>query len=157
MNRRAFFVFCGAAFALTNRSAWAKGTPHENPWPPSTLIEPAALAKELASNGNSLHVLCVTFPFLYDSKHIPQAQFAGPANKPEGIAKLNAAVKDLPKNASIVIYCGCCPMEKCPNIRPAYSALRKDGFRNIRVLDLPTNFYTDWIKKGYPVESGKAG
>ncbi|MGH9608395.1 MAG: rhodanese-like domain-containing protein [Bryobacteraceae bacterium] len=155
MNRRAFFASCAAALAFADRSAWAK-TAAQNPWPPGALIEPAALVKQLASNGNSLHVLCVTFPFLYDSKHIPGAQFAGPGRDSEGIAKLTTGVKHLPKDASIVIYCGCCPMEKCPNIRPAYRALRKDGFRNVRVLDLPTNFYTDWVKKGYPVESGKA-
>jgi hypothetical protein len=25
------------------------------------------------------------------------------------------------------------------------------GFTNLRVLDLPTNFHTDWVLKGYPV------
>jgi hypothetical protein len=43
-------------------------------------------------------------------------------------------------------------MEKCPNLRPAYQALKKLGFTQIRVLDLPTNFHTDWAEKGYPVE-----
>jgi hypothetical protein len=83
--------------------------------------------------------------------HIPDAVFAGPANKAEGIADLRKAVGDLPKDTAIVIYCGCCPMKDCPNIRPAYRALRELGFTNLRVLDLPTNFHTDWVLKGYPV------
>jgi hypothetical protein len=49
-----------------------------------------------------------------------------------------------------VIYCGCCPMLKCPNIRPAYSTLKELGFTHIRVLSLPTNLHTDWVSKDYP-------
>lgn len=120
-------------------------------------MEPAALAKLLASDVQQLHILCVTFPVLYRQKHIPHAEFAGPANKPEGIAKLRAAVESLEKGAPVVIYCGCCPMDKCPNVRPAYRALKELGFQHIRVLDLPTNFHTDWTAKGYPVEAKDAG
>ena len=128
-------------------------SPAGDPWPQTDLIEPAALAKLLASGGEQLHIFCVTFPVLYRQKHIPHAQFAGPANKPESIAGLLAAVEALPKNARIVLYCGCCPMDKCPNIRPAYRALRERGFEHVRVLHLPTNFHTDWTAKGYPVVS----
>ncbi len=28
------------------------------------------------------------------------------------------------------------------------------GFRHLRALILPTNFYTDWYAKGYPTEKG---
>jgi thiosulfate/3-mercaptopyruvate sulfurtransferase len=151
MNRRGFLASCAAA-ALVFRTAHAD-TASETPWPQRDLIEPSALAKELRPPGKSLHIICVTFPVLYRQKHIPHAQLAGPANKAEGIAALNATVENLPKDASLVIYCGCCPMDKCPNIRPAYSALKERGFDHIRVLNLPTNFHTDWGAKGYPVEA----
>lgn len=128
----------------------------QNSWPAGTLVQPATLLKELHGTRPPA-VLCVTFPFLYQAKHIPHARFAGPASKPEGLAKLRAAVSDLPKNAAIVVYCGCCPMKKCPNIRPAYETLRKLGFRDVRVLDLADNFHTDWVAKGYPVEGNGAG
>jgi hypothetical protein len=52
------------------------------------------------------------------------------------------------------VYCGCCPLEHCPNLRPAFEALRAMGFTHLRALLLPTNFYTDWVKPGYPVEKG---
>jgi hypothetical protein len=42
-------------------------------------------------------------------------------------------------------------MKDCPNIRPAYRALGELGFNNLRVLDLPMNFHTDWVLRGYPV------
>jgi len=51
-----------------------------------------------------------------------------------------------------VIYCGCCPLERCPNIRPAFVALRQMGFTNVRVLLLPNSFEADWAGKGLPYE-----
>lgn len=101
-------------------------------------------------------VICVGFPVLYRQKHIPHAPLGGPASKPEGIAHLKKAIAADPKDADIVIYCGCCPMVHCPNLRPAFSLLTNLGYKNVRVLNLPTNFRTDWIDKGYPVESSLA-
>jgi hypothetical protein len=45
-------------------------------------------------------------------------------------------------------------MEKCPNIRPAYRALKELGFTRVRVLNIPTNMHTDWYTKNYPSETG---
>jgi hypothetical protein len=44
-------------------------------------------------------------------------------------------------------------MVQCPNLRPAFSLLTGLGYKKVRVLNLPANFRTDWIEKGYPVES----
>jgi len=46
-------------------------------------------------------------------------------------------------------------MSRCPNIRPAFLALRDMGFTRLRVLMLPTDLYTDWVQKGYPTEKGR--
>jgi rhodanese-related sulfurtransferase len=115
------------------------------------LVEPADLAKQLQSS-KAPTVLCVAFPVLYHGKHIPKAIYAGPGFKPEGIAALKQAVAKLPKDTDIVIYCGCCPMVKCPNYRPAYAALKEMGFKKVRVLNVPTNMHEDWFNKGYPAE-----
>lgn len=93
---------------------------------------------------------------LYRSKHILRAIGAGPGSKPEGVALLKKAVAHLPKNADLVIYCGCCPMVRCPNVRPAYHVLKEMGFTHVRVLDIPTNMHTDWFTKGYPSENGRS-
>jgi len=127
-----------------------------DPWPPTSLLEPAALANELQS-GKSPKVICVAFPPLYKSKHIVHAVFAGPTSKPEGIEALKNLAEPLPRDADLVIYCGCCPMAtKCPNIRPAYRTLKEMGFTHIRVLHLPTNMHDDWYSKDYPSEAGTA-
>src|SRR5215470_4204105 len=84
-----------------------------------SLVEPADLAKTLESGAKKPAVICVAFPVLYRSKHIAGASFAGPGNKSEGIEALKKAVSGMAKDADIVLYCGCCPMERCPNVRPA--------------------------------------
>jgi hypothetical protein len=60
-------------------------------------------------------------------------------------------LEKLPKDASIVVYCGCCPYRSCPNVRPAFNLLNSMGFKNHKLLDLPQNIKVDWIDHGYPV------
>ena len=122
-----------------------------------SLVEPADLAKTLESAAKKPTVICVALPVLYRSKHITGALYAGPGNKPEGIEAVKKAVAGMPKDADIVLYCGCCPMERCPNMRPAFRTLRELGFTHVRVLSIPTNMATDWYGKGYPSEAGSAG
>ncbi len=126
--------------------------PLAGPWSKSDLMAPAALVKILNSPGKPPTIICVAFPVLYRQRHIVHAILAGPAGQPEGIQALRKAVTNLPKNSEVVIYCGCCPMQECPNIRPAYQALKQMGFTRLHVLALPTNFHVDWSEKGYPVE-----
>ena len=72
---------------------------------------------------------------------------AGPAAKPEGLELFRHKAKELPRSAGVIIYCGCCPFAQCPNIRPAYRTLHKMGFPRVRVVDIPTNFHTDWLQR----------
>jgi rhodanese-related sulfurtransferase len=114
----------------------------------SDLVQPADVAKDIKSP----LVIQVGFDVLYRSSHIPGSLYAGPSSKPEGIELLKKAVEGQPKNRQIVLYCGCCPWDKCPNIRPALAALRSMGFTSVKALMLPENLKTDWIDKGYPTE-----
>lgn len=121
------------------------------------LIQPEQLVKELkAPEGKRPIVLHVGFEVLYRGAHIPGAIFAGPAAKPAGLAALRKVASRIPRDREIVIYCGCCPMARCPNVRPAYAALRKMGFRHLRVLDLPIDFAHNWVEKGLPIVKGPA-
>jgi hypothetical protein len=127
------------------------------PWLKSEVLQPADFAASLkSSSAKPPTILCVAFPVLYRSRHIVHAVLAGPTSKPEGIDLLKKAVAGLPKDSDIVIYCGCCPMEKCPNVRPAYQALKEMGYNHLRVLNIPTNMRADWYSKDYPSEAGNA-
>jgi len=143
--RRWFWLLLLAVICLAQDSV--------DPWAKNELMEPAALAAALHSAKPPV-ILCTAFSALYRSKRIPHALEAGPGSKPEGIALLKKAVADLPKDADIVLYCGCCPMVKCPNIRPAYHVLHELGFEHVRVLNIPSNMHEDWFGKGYPAEAG---
>lgn len=114
-------------------------------------MEPVELAK-LLNDANAPKIFSVAFPVLYRQRHIAHAILAGPTSKPEGIALLEQGVAALAKDQPIVIYCGCCPMPKCPNIRPAWQRLKELGFTKVRVLDIPANLHTNWVSKGYPSE-----
>jgi thiosulfate/3-mercaptopyruvate sulfurtransferase len=122
------------------------------------LIQPKDLAEELSAAGSAAKpiVLQVGPNVLYRSKHIPGAGYAGPAAKPDGLDLLKNTVAKLPRDREIVLYCGCCPWDRCPNIRPAVELLQGMGFQRVRALSLPTDFKADWIDRGYPVEPAAA-
>jgi rhodanese-related sulfurtransferase len=124
-----------------------------DPWTKADVVEPAALAATLQDAKRPL-VISVAFPVLYRSRHIAGALDAGATSKPEGVETLRKIVSGKPKDTEIVIYCGCCPMDKCPNVRPAFRALKELGYRNVRVLNIPTNMSADWYSKNYPSEPG---
>lgn len=120
-------------------------------WKPAELIQPAALVKQLAMTGAKKPILIhVGFKFLYSQGHIPGSLEAGPGSEAEGIANLKQIVSKIPHNSPIVLYCGCCPWVHCPNVVPAFLAMEKWGFTNVRVLALPDNFDANWIQQHYP-------
>lgn len=118
-------------------------------WTAKELLPPADLAARLQKGEKPLMVY-VGPEYLYRAKHIPGSVYAGMTAKPEGIHGLLEAVKGKPADAEVIVYCGCCPMKVCPNIRPAIKALKDAGFKNVRLLELPTRFGDDWTSKGYP-------
>jgi len=119
--------------------------------PPADLIQPAELAASLESSSMPKPlILQVGFRTMYDQSHIPGSDYAGPGNMPAGLQVLSDRVAALPKDAAIVIYCGCCPWSSCPNIAAAYDTLHELGFTRVKVLYIANNFGTDWVDKGYP-------
>ncbi len=127
-----------------------------DPWSAAELLQPEQVAA-MMKNHSHLAIISVVFPSLSKQRHIAGAVYAGPGSKPEGLDQLKTESAKLRKNQPVIIYCGCCPMDHCPNIRPAYRTLRDAGFLHVYVLNLPTNFRKDWVDKGYPVEPAVAG
>jgi thiosulfate/3-mercaptopyruvate sulfurtransferase len=150
--------------AATLGTALGPGAPSEqvsppvrssDPWQASQILKPEDLAAALSRATAERPLLIYVGPrFSYLGGHIAGSIFAGPASKTEGLDALKAQVKNLAREKSIVLYCGCCPWKDCPNIRPAFRALEDLEFKNVRVLYLPTNMRQDWIDKGWPTEKG---
>jgi rhodanese-related sulfurtransferase len=119
--------------------------------PAAQLIQPADLAK-LLDQPNAPIVLQVGSHVFFNEAHIPNSQYAGPGSQPAGIALLEKTVSALPKDKFLVLYCGCCPWNRCPNVGPAYKRLHDLGFTNVKVVYFASNFGDDWVSKGYPTQ-----
>lgn len=138
-----FFAFI-ASFTSCGQ---ASSTGNKEPWTQTQLLEPADLAKTLNNaQASQPYVFCIG----------PQAVIKGSIDigstrDPANLDALRAQLNKLPKDANIVIYCGCCPFDRCPNIRPAFELLNKMDFKNQKLLNLPHNIKVDWIDHGYPV------
>ena len=123
--------------------------------PAANLIQPAELAAVLQSSAAPKPlVLQVGFRTMYVQSHIAGAEYAGPSNEPAGLQRLRDRVAALPKDAPIVIYCGCCPWGHCPNVGEAFAALHQLGFTQVKVMYVAENFGDDWVNQGYPVAKG---
>lgn len=121
--------------------------------PQSALLQPAQLNAMIEHPGHGAPLMLqVGSRLMFEQGHIPGSEFAGPAVQPEGIALLRNRVASLPKGKLIIIYCGCCPWTRCPNMGTAYRFLTGLGFTNVKALYLPSNFGADWVSKGYRVE-----
>lgn len=123
--------------------------------PNAQLIQPAAF-HALLTSGKSPRTLVfqVGSHVMFEQAHIPGAIYAGPGSQQSGLDLLSAKVASRPKDAFIVLYCGCCPWNHCPNVGAAFQHLQTLGFRNVKVLYLPNNFGADWVNQGYAVEKG---
>src|SRR5215475_15470869 len=111
-----------------------RATPRD-PWRSTQTVEAADFVKELQQvKDPHPTVIYVGVKTLYEGGHIPGAVFYGPGSTEQGLADLKKFAATLPKNSDVVLYCGCCPLEKCPNLRPAFSALQDSGFARLRVL-----------------------
>ena len=126
-----------------------------DPWTSAQSVKAAEFAHELGAKASTPPtVIYVGFHTLFAGGHIPEATFHGSASNEQGLAELKKWADGLPRTTNLVIYCGCCPFEKCPNIRPAFTALSGMGFKKLRVLILPTSFVKDWAEKDYPIQKG---
>lgn len=120
----------------------------QNPvnWTESQLEQPATLANSITSKKNIPVIISVG-----PGATIPNSIEIGMINHEAGVEKLETALKSIDRNKKVVVYCGCCPYEHCPNVRPAIDLLKEMKFTNYFLLDLPHNIKRDWIDKGYPV------
>ena len=123
---------------------------------PSALLQPAQLAASLQSSAAKKPlILQVGSHVLFAEAHIPGSEYAGPGEQDSGLQTLRNRVAKLPKDTAIILYCGCCPWDRCPNIAPAYDQLHVLGFTHLKVLYLADNFGADWVDKGYPTDKGR--
>jgi len=158
IRRAAFLTLLAFLAGAGTRAQGPNGVPNENSAfsiPQAQLIQPAELNELLSTNKpDKPLMLQVGSRVLFDQAHIAGSKYAGPGSQPEGIDRLKKRVESVAKDKSIILYCGCCPWNRCPNVAPALRTLRGMGFTNVKVLYIANNFGSDWVDKGYLVERG---
>ena len=139
-NIFSYFFFLLIAFSFQQCAAQQQGN-----WTKDQLIEPADLAQTLQANKEIPVIYCVGPGVV-----LPHSIDIGATSDENNLQRFKVALEKIPRGTNIVIYCGCCPFEHCPNVRPAISVLKEMNFTNYHLLDLPHNIKKDWISKGYP-------
>ena len=150
MKYIAFTIFLLCSKLAVAQVSPGKGTldAKPQPWSSKQLIQPADLASMLKTPGpKTPHIFNIGVV-----DNIKGAKLVGAANTELGRRQLKSALASLPRNSAVIIYCGCCPFDKCPNIRPSFAIMQQMGFVNGKLLNLPVNLKQNWIDKGYPME-----
>jgi len=142
-----------AAFVLLFISSYAIS--QTTSIPTNRLINPEDLVKILQSAKEKPLMLQVGSHTLFLQAHIPGSEYVGAASSEAGLDQLRKKVEALSRNKFIVLYCGCCPWQHCPNLKPADDTMQSMGFTNVRVLYISDNFGTNWVDKGYPTAKGE--
>src|SRR5690242_7518264 len=96
---------------------------------PKQLMEPATLARILRDPTASKPVILNVGTMKLIKGAIP----AGPTSTDDGMISFKSQLVRYKKSEPIVIYCGCCAMEHCPNIGPAMEYLQDQGFTNAKI------------------------
>src|SRR5208337_3516092 len=136
------------------------GALQDKPTEPSPIRAAALIsAQDLATilqspTGERPLLIYVGCRFPYTQAQLPGSEDYGPAANQAALQQLRKRVEGLARSRFIVIYCGCCPWSRCPNVKPAYEALHNLGFTKLKVLYIPDNLGTDWVNRGYPIEKG---
>lgn len=119
----------------------------QNPinWTSKQLIEPSELASIIKTEKESPVIFSVG-----PAATIPHSIDIGMVKDKANLDKLKKELSGLSKKTKMVVYCGCCPYEHCPNVRPAIEVLKEMNFSNYYLLNLPHNIKADWMDKGYP-------
>lgn len=58
-------------------------------------------------------------------------------------------------NKSVVVYCGCCSSDNCPNVGPVITELNDLGFKNVKGLYFFDGYGPEWKGKGYLEDAKK--
>lgn len=129
-------------FVLCAQKTFAQGRIN---WTKDQLIDPSELSVLIKANKN--------LPLIFSvgpGAIIPGSKDIGTVKEADNLQNFTEQLSKLARDTQIVVYCGCCPFEKCPNVRPAIQLLKDMNFTNYKLLDLPHNIKIDWIDKGYP-------
>lgn len=119
----------------------------EEPWTADQLMEPGDLAQVINDSQRQQPIIFSIGP----AAVIKNSKDIGATNDKVNMEKLRVELDKLSPESDVIIYCGCCPFDHCPNIRPAFNLMNEMKFTHHKLLNLPKNIKVNWIDNGYPV------
>ena len=148
MKKTKIIILSFFAFAFMTIGFQSVNAQNANePWSQQQLLASATLAKTINNTKAAQPMIYCVGPQAIIKNSIE----IGSAQVPSNLMNFKNQISRLAKNTNIVIYCGCCPFDVCPNVRPAVNLLKEMKFTNFKLLNLPRNIKVDWIDQGYPV------
>ena len=99
----------------------------DTPWTADQLYDPTKLAAVIKDSKATKPIIINTGSM----RNIKGALKYGQVSDNKGMDDFVAGVTKIDKNKEIVIYCGCCKLDHCPNIDPAYKHLKEKGYKKI--------------------------
>ena len=117
------------------------------PWTKEQILQPETLAATMQNAKAKQPIIINIGP----AGSIKTSVSFGSTQDKESLDSLQHFLQKIPKNTEVVLYCGCCPFEHCPNIRPAFTLIKQMKFTNPKLLNLSHNLKVDWIDKGFPM------
>jgi len=134
VGRSGIVAFLAVGFVSTPLELLAQFTPAPTASalsiPEAQWLKPEALLHLQQIKGEEKPlILQVGSHMLFAQAHIPGSEYIGPGSQPAGIQQLQNRVSALSRKKLIVLYCGCCPLNRCPNLGPAFAKLSEMGLR----------------------------
>lgn len=120
----------------------------QNTFKEEELIAPDILAKILQDE-KSVKPLIVNVGPMADIKY---AFNINTITSGDGIDIFNRFMSKYSKDKEVIVYCGCCKLVDCPNVKTAREQLLKNGYKKYKILNLPIELPADWTSKGYPMK-----
>jgi hypothetical protein len=142
IKRALFFTFLFFWFGFLSAQNTSK------PWTEDQIQDPEALANILRNPKLEQPLIFNIGPM----EDIKGATKIGPTREKSNMDKLRQALSSVPRNKTVIIYCGCCPIRVCPNVRPAFELLKEMKFTKPKLLNLEHNLKSNWIDPGYPMK-----
>jgi hypothetical protein len=145
-----FFGFC--FFALTSFAFGQKGNGKSvNAKHPSLnykTIECVELDRMITSKKSPIIINCGNQEDIIGS--IPIGEISKNSNWKSSLKQALIKSKiEKSFNKPVVVYCGCCSSDNCPNVEPVIKELISMGFRDVKGLYFFDGYGPDWKAKGY--------
>lgn len=137
-----FFIVMSISFAWNKKKNKQAAPPL---YEANQLIDPKIVADQIVAHDTNI-IIINTGPV----DDIKGAITIGPVEQDKYLNKFIETVDTLNRDKTIYIYCGCCPLAVCPNLKPAYNVLKEKQFKTFKIINMVEGIDEDWISKGYP-------